>query len=103
MLTALTMKKNLLTRVIIIAAVTLVGLWVVLGPRHKPTLHDFTLAGINNTLRENIHLGLDLRGGSHLVMQVQVPEYLENLTKATANGVQTAAAQLDPGAKVTPD
>jgi preprotein translocase subunit SecD len=97
------MKKNLLTRVIIIVAVTLIGLWVVLGPRHKPTLKDFTLAGINNTLRENIHLGLDLRGGSHLVMQVQVPEYLENLTKATANGVQTAAAQIDPGAKVTPE
>src|SRR2546430_692652 len=80
--------------VIATAAVTLIGLWVVLGPRHKPTLKDFTLAGFNNTLRENIHLGLDLRGGSHLVMQVQVPEYLQKLTEATANGVQTTATQL---------
>src|SRR5205085_7893605 len=97
------MKKNLLTRVIIIVAVTLIGLWVVLGPRHKPALKDFTLAGVNNTLRENIHLGLDLRGGSHLVMQVQVPEYLQKLTEATANGVQTAATQLGYDVKVTPE
>ncbi|HYH86336.1 MAG TPA: protein translocase subunit SecD [Pyrinomonadaceae bacterium] len=87
------MKKNLLQRVIIIAIVTLVGLWVVIGPRHKPTLKDFTLAGINNTLRENINLGLDLRGGSHLVMQVQVPDYLKRVTENVANGVQTAARE----------
>ncbi|MDQ5839174.1 MAG: hypothetical protein M3379_20540, partial [Acidobacteriota bacterium] len=85
------MKKNLLQRVIIIAIVTLVGLWVVLGPRHKPALHDFTLAGINNTLRQNIHLGLDLRGGSHLVMQVQVQDYLKRLTENVAAGVTEAA------------
>ncbi|HEX3560542.1 MAG TPA: protein translocase subunit SecD [Pyrinomonadaceae bacterium] len=85
------MKKNLIQRVIIIAAVTLIGLWIVLGPRHKPTAKDFTLAGIQNTLRENIHLGLDLRGGSHLVMQVQVQDYLKRLTENVAAGVQDAA------------
>jgi preprotein translocase subunit SecD len=87
------MKKNLLQRIIVIAIVTLVGLWVVIGPRHKPTFKDFTLAGINNTLRENIHLGLDLRGGSHLVMQVQVPDYLKRVTENVANGVQNAARE----------
>src|SRR5437588_8695644 len=85
------MKKNLLQRVIIIAVVTLIGLWIVLGPRHKPTAKDFTPAGIQNTLRENIHLGLDLRGGSHLVMQVQVQDYLKRLTENVAVGVQDAA------------
>src|SRR5437763_2246388 len=88
------MKKNLLQRIIIIAVVTLAGLAVVFWPRHKPTAHDFTLAGIQNNLRETIHLGLDLRGGSHLVMQVQVSEYLHKLTDATATGVQQAATQL---------
>ncbi|HWW76874.1 MAG TPA: protein translocase subunit SecD [Pyrinomonadaceae bacterium] len=87
------MKTNLLTRVIIIALVTLLGLWIVVGPRHKPTLNDFTLAGLNNTLRENIHLGLDLRGGSHLVMQVQVQDYLRRLTEGAAVGVQNAARE----------
>ncbi len=59
-------KKNLLQRVIIIAIVTLASLYVVIGPRHRPTRNDFTWSGIKNNLRENIHLGLDLRGGSHL-------------------------------------
>src|ERR687883_688157 len=87
------MKKNLLQRVIIIVAVTLLGLWIVVGPRHKPTLNDFTPAGLNNTLRNNIHLGLDLRGGSHLVMQVQVQDYLKRLTEGAAVGVQNAARE----------
>ncbi|MGH9901868.1 MAG: protein translocase subunit SecD, partial [Pyrinomonadaceae bacterium] len=84
------MKKNLLQRAIIIAVVTLAALWIVVGPRHRPTLGDFTLAGINNTLRENIRLGLDLRGGSHLVMRVQVEDYLRRLTVALASGLENA-------------
>ncbi|MGB8508106.1 MAG: protein translocase subunit SecD [Pyrinomonadaceae bacterium] len=85
------MKKNLLQRVIIIAIVTLAGLWIVIGPRHTPTLKDFTVAGIQNTLRENIRLGLDLRGGSHLVMQVQTQEYLKSLTGNNVIAIQNAA------------
>jgi preprotein translocase subunit SecD len=85
------MKKNLLQRVIIIAVVTLLGLTAILWPGRAPTAGDFTLAGINNILRRNINLGLDLRGGSHLVMQVQVQDYLKRLTETTAVGVQTAA------------
>src|SRR2546423_11501883 len=96
------MKKNLLQRIIIIAVVTLVGLWIVVGPRHKPTPKDFTPAGFQNTLRENIHLGLDLRGGSHLVIQVQVPDYLHKLTDATPNGVQQAAPQQGYDVKQAP-
>src|SRR3712207_9381089 len=56
-----------------------------------PTRNDFTVAGVNNILRQNINLGLDLRGGSHLVMQVQVQDYLRRLTENVANGIQTAA------------
>jgi preprotein translocase subunit SecD len=85
------MKKNLLTRVIIIVLVTLLGLSAILWPGHVPTAGDFTLAGINNILRRNINLGLDLRGGSHLVMQVQVQDYLKRLTETTAVSVQNAA------------
>lgn len=85
------MKKNLLTRVIIIAIVTLLGLSAILWPGHVPAAGDFTLAGINGILRRNINLGLDLRGGSHLVMQVQVQDYLKRLTETTAVSVQNAA------------
>lgn len=85
------MKKNIKSRVIIIAIVTLTALWIVLGPRSRPTLQDFTPQGMNNTLRENIHLGLDLKGGSHLVMRVQIEDYLRRLTEGIAVGVQEAA------------
>ena len=91
--TVFVMKKNLSTRVVIILVVTLAALWVVLGPRRRPALQDFTLQGINNTLRENIRLGLDLRGGSHLVMQVKVEDYLGRLTTNAATGLQRAAAE----------
>src|SRR5215204_1400582 len=88
------MKKNLLQRVIIIAIVTLLALAAILWPRHTPTRNDLTAAGVNNILRENINLGLDLRGGSHLVMQVQVQDYLRRVTENVYNGVQTAARDL---------
>jgi preprotein translocase subunit SecD len=85
------MKKNLTQRAVIIALVTIAGLYVVIGPRHRPTLHDFTPSGLKQTLAENIHLGLDLKGGSHLVMQVKTDEYLKTLTQGTAQAVEKAA------------
>ena len=85
------MKKNLTQRIIIITIVTLAALYIVIGPRRAPKLSDFTLAGINNTLRENIRLGLDLKGGSHLVMRVKVADYLKRLTENNAIAVQNAA------------
>jgi preprotein translocase subunit SecD len=88
------MKKNLLQRIIIIAVVTLVSLYIVIGPHKRfPRLSDFTPQGIKNTLAENIRLGLDLKGGSHLVMQVQTDEYLKRLTENSALAVQTAARE----------
>src|SRR5687768_11907755 len=84
-------KQNLLQRIIIIAVVTLVGLYLVIGPRRKPTLKDFSWSGIKATLASNIHLGLDLKGGSHLVMKVKTDDFLKNLTEGNALAVQNAA------------
>jgi len=93
------MKKNILRRFIIIVIVTLVGLYIVLGPRRRdaqgnlqmPKASDFTAAGIKQTLAENIRLGLDLKGGTHLVMQVQTDAYLKKLTENLAPAVEAAA------------
>ncbi|MBA3440740.1 MAG: protein translocase subunit SecD [Pyrinomonadaceae bacterium] len=93
------MKKNILQRLIIIALVTLASLYVVFWPRHRVTAKDFTYQGINDTLRENIRLGLDLRGGSHLVMRVQTEDYLKTLTENTALGVQGAAKDANQTVK----
>ncbi len=86
-------NKNLSQRAIIIAVVSLFGLYVVFGPRHKPKLSDFTWAGIKNTLRDNIRLGLDLRGGSHLVMQVKTDEYLKKLAEGNASAAENVAKE----------
>lgn len=88
------MKKKLLQRWIVILLVTLAALYIVIGPRRWPVrLADFTPQGIQNTLRNNIRLGLDLKGGAHLLMQVQVADYLKGLTENAALGIQTAAQE----------
>ena len=91
-------KKNLLTRVIIIAIVTIVGLYLVIGPRRRPTVQDFKWSGIKANLKNNIHLGLDLQGGSHLVMRVKTEEFLRRLTEENYVAAQNAAkdAGFDP-------
>jgi len=84
-------KKNLLTRVIIIAIVTITGLYLVIGPRRRPTVQDFKWSGIKANLKNNIHLGLDLQGGSHLVMRVKTEEFLRRLTEENYVAAQNAA------------
>ena len=91
-------KKNLLQRTIIILVVTVLGIYAVIGPRRKPTLKDFTWSGIKSTLRDNIHLGLDLKGGSHLVMRVKTDDYLKELT--TSDTVAAENAAKDAGFEV---
>lgn len=84
-------KKHLLHRTIIIVLVTLVGLYLVIGPRRWPTLRDFTWSGIKASMASNIHLGLDLQGGSHLVMRVQTEQYLKRVTEEAYISAQNAA------------
>ncbi len=69
----------------------LVGVYLVFGPRRMPTGADFTWTGIKANLSENINLGLDLRGGSHLVMRVKTDDYLKVLTENNAQAAVTAA------------
>jgi len=85
-------KKNLLQRSIIIGIVTVVGIYIVIGPHgRRPHFKDFTWSGIKATLAQNISLGLDLKGGSHLVMRVKVEDYLKRLTEDSATAAQNAA------------
>src|SRR3981081_4203425 len=85
-------KRNLLQRSIIIGIVTLVGLYIVIGPHgRRPHAQDFTPAGIKANLAQNIHLGLDLKGGSHLVMRVKVEEFFKKLAEENALAAQNAA------------
>jgi len=83
------MHSKIRNRVIIILIVTVAGLAVVFKPHHKPGLRDFTnWTQIKQNLSENIHLGLDLRGGSHIVMQVQTDEVISKVTQRNADVVR---------------
>ena len=84
-------KKNVLQRAIIILIVTLVGIYIVIGPRRRPNANDFTWSGIKTNLAQNIKLGLDLKGGSHLVMRARVEDFLKKLTETNANAIRKAA------------
>jgi preprotein translocase subunit SecD len=70
------MNNNLKVRALVILAVMLVCVFFIIGiPKSK--------AEILGNLRNNIHLGLDLRGGSQLILQVN----LQDAFKATADAV----------------
>ncbi|MGB7210292.1 MAG: protein translocase subunit SecD [Pyrinomonadaceae bacterium] len=86
------MKNNSLwIRAAVILVVTLVGIYLVIGPRRSLNKGDFTWQGIKQNLAENINLGLDLKGGSHLVMRVKTDDYLKTLTENNAQAALTAA------------
>lgn len=76
------MRSKIQRRAIIIVAVTLLGLYLVLMPRGRwPGRADLTSwTQVKANLSRNINLGLDLRGGSHLVMQVQANDAIKTLT-----------------------
>jgi preprotein translocase subunit SecD len=84
-------NKNLQLRTIVILIVALLGIYIVFGPRRVPTSQDFTWPGIKANLDQNINLGLDLKGGSHLVMRVLTDDYLKTLTENNAQAALTAA------------
>ena len=84
-------NRGLWIRTAIIVVILLAGLYLVFGPRRTPTAADLTWQGIKNNLSENVHLGLDLKGGSHLLMRVKVEEYLKKLTENDREAALNAA------------
>jgi preprotein translocase subunit SecD len=63
------MNKNLLWKTIFIVAVMLVFLFGIFG---VPS--SLSSQGLKAALENRIHLGLDLKGGTHLILQVQVDD-----------------------------
>lgn len=81
------MQKNLRTRSLVILVLTVVCAIIMLGPWNKPKEYTKTASDFINPKQwkknfgENIRLGLDLKGGTHLVMQVQAEQYLKTYTE----------------------
>jgi preprotein translocase subunit SecD len=77
------MKKNLTNKIIGIVAVLLICLWGIFGASKGVTGSDLT-----EGLTKRIHLGLDLKGGAHLILQVKVEEAIFAETGNTAGRIQ---------------
>jgi preprotein translocase subunit SecD len=77
------MRKNVTGRTVVIVVTILVCVFGIIGfPRSG--------AGLVDNLRHNIRLGLDLKGGSHLVLQVHV----QDAVKVEADGAMDRMKEL---------
>src|ERR1039457_2234076 len=77
------MKKNLQNKVVLIVAVLLVCGYGIIG---VPSGVSGT--ALLNAVSQRIHLGLDLRGGVHLILEVVVSEAVSAETDNTAGQIQ---------------
>jgi preprotein translocase subunit SecD len=78
--TIITVKEG--ARTIAIVILTLVGIYIIFKPQGRaPNAKDLSSwSQIKENLSKNIHLGLDLKGGSHLLMQVQANDAIKSIT-----------------------
>lgn len=77
------MKKNLRNKVLLIIGVLLVFIYGIFG---IPS--GFSGQALMAALTQRIHLGLDLKGGAHLILQVKVLEAVNDETDNTAARIQ---------------
>src|SRR6201993_257235 len=80
------MNPNLKYKVTFILVVVVLCLYFVLGLPTFPT----SLAQVKANFANQIKLGLDLQGGTHLILQVQVQEAVAQETDQTVDRLTTA-------------
>src|ERR1035437_5324178 len=77
------MKKNLNGKIALIVAVLVVCVYGIFG---VPS--GLSGKALTEALTKRIHLGLDLRGGAHLILQVVVQEAINAETDNTVGRIQ---------------
>ena len=82
------MKKNLTWKLVVIVAVLLIFLFGIIG---NPA--DLKDGGLKGALAKRIHLGLDLRGGTHLILQVVVNDAVNSETDRAIERLKEDLAQ----------
>ncbi|MFT4114061.1 protein translocase subunit SecD [Silvibacterium sp.] len=93
------MRKNLTTKVVVIIAVLLFFIGGIIGvPK------GLSSSALKDALLQRINLGLDLRGGTHLILQVMVDEAVGITRDSDASHIQTDLQQAGiTVGSVTPD
>jgi preprotein translocase subunit SecD len=94
------MKKNLRTRILAIIAVLLISVYGIIG---IPS--GLSGKSLLEALQKRIHLGLDLKGGAHLILQVQVVDAVNAETDNMVGTIQQdlKKAKLPFGQVLKPD
>ncbi len=83
--------KNLTWKVVFILAVLVIFVWgIFLGTDPEKSIAAIKAHGLVAGIQENIHLGLDLRGGTHLILQVQVNDAVNAETDQTVERLKDA-------------
>ena len=82
------MKSRFGLKIAIVVAVFLICFWRVIG--FSPSWD-----AIRQNLSDNIALGLDLKGGTHLILQVQVQDALKSEADQTIDRLRTRLARAD--------
>ena len=78
------MRKNLLPKTLFIIGTLLVFIYgILLGTDPEKAVNAWKERGVLGAIQENIHLGLDLKGGTHLILQVAVNEAVNADTDRT--------------------
>ncbi len=77
------MKKNLRGRILAIIAVLLIAVYGMIG---LPS--GLSGKALRDAITRNIHLGLDLRGGAHLILKVQVADAVNAETDNLVGTIQ---------------
>ena len=80
------MNKNFLWKFVLIVGTLLFFLFGIFG---KPS--SFSRQGLLDALADHIHLGLDLKGGTHLILQVQVNDAVNVVAQ---NAVEVLKEQM---------
>jgi len=78
------MQRNLMIKVLVIVATVLICIFGVIG-------FPSSMEGLKANVAKNIRLGLDLKGGSHLVLQVQVQDAAKTIADQTIDGLREDA------------
>jgi preprotein translocase subunit SecD len=94
------MRKNLNTKIIVIVATLAIFVFGIFGiPK------GITPTALKNAIVSRINLGLDLRGGTHLVLQVHVEEAVAATTDSDVARIQSQLQQdgITVGSVTKPD
>lgn len=86
------MQKNLNGKIAAIVAILLVFTYGIFGIPH---------GSLKQTLTDRIHLGLDLRGGTHLVLQVHTEEAIAANSDSDQQRILASLKDTAPGANAT--